>query len=219
MRPSPSSPPSCRSSALASFRAGAGGGSRKASEVGSATPQAAQSSRRGLRSADEDFRASEGLERAGRGLFPEAVADARLRAAGAAAPLIGGGARDAHGFQPCQADIRLEDRHAGETGIDDDAHALDGERGLGDGGGEHHLAPPGLRRAYRQILLAALQGAVERREVDGGIGDALAQKAFDPADLPLPRQEDQDGAALGPQGARDRIRYLLVDAAVGSRPR
>ena len=44
------------------------------------------------------------------------------------------------------------------------------------------------------------------------------KSAFDPADLPLARQEDQDGAALGPQGARDRIRYLLVDAAVRVAP-
>ena len=77
------------------------------------------------------------------------------------------------------------------------------------------LRRPGFAGLDGEILLAALERAVERREVDGGIGDALAQKRLDPADLALPRQEDQDGAGLGPQGARDRIRDLLLDAAVG----
>ena len=81
------------------------------------------------------------------------------------------------------------------------------------------LRRPGFAGLDREILLAAVQGAVERREVDGGIGDALAQEGLDPADLPLPRQEDQDGAGLGPQGARDRIRHLLLDAAVRDRAR
>ena len=35
-----------------------------------------------------------------------------------------------------------------------------------------------------------------------GSRDALAQKGLDPADLALPRQEDQDGAALGAQRAQ-----------------
>ncbi len=60
----------------------------------------------------ENFRLAVGLERSGLRLVPEPVADAGLRAAGAAAALIGGGARDPHGLQPGQAHIRLVTRHA-----------------------------------------------------------------------------------------------------------
>ena len=97
----------------------------------------------------QDLGPRKGFERPGRGLLPEAIAHARLRAARAPAALVGGGARDAHCFEPREPEIGLVDRHAGEAGIDDDPHAFDGERGLGDRGGEHHLAaawPCGARR-------------------------------------------------------------------------
>ena len=116
------------------------------------------------------------------------IADARLGAAGAAAPLVGGGARHAHRLQPRQAEGGLEARHAREPAIDDDAHALDGERGLGDGGGQHHLAPPGRGRLDGAVLGLLLHGAVERGEVDRGIARcARASSSLGPADLALAR--------------------------------
>ena len=97
----------------ASFRAGAGGGSRKLSVVGSVTPQAAQSSRSGRKIGGEDFGPRERFERPGAGLFPQAIADAGLGASRATPALIGGGARDAHGLEPGQTDIRLVDAERG----------------------------------------------------------------------------------------------------------
>ena len=60
----------------------------------------------------EDFRPRIGFERGGLRLVPQPVADAGLGAAGAAAALVGGGARDAHGLEPGQADVGLVARHA-----------------------------------------------------------------------------------------------------------
>ena len=90
-----------------------------------------------------DFRLREGHEARRLRLIPQAVADAGLGAARAAAALIGGGTRHAHGFEPRDADVGLEARHARQAAIDDDAHALDGERGFGDGRREHDLALAG----------------------------------------------------------------------------
>ena len=63
----------------------------------------------------EDFRPRVGLERGGLRLIPKPIRDARLGAPGTAAALVGGGARDAHGFEPRQPDIRLVARHAREA--------------------------------------------------------------------------------------------------------
>ena len=125
----------------------------------------------------EDFRPRVGLERRGLRLVPQPVADAGLGAAGAAAALVGGGARHPHGLEPRQADVRLVARHAREPAVDHDAHALDGERGFGDRGGEHDLAPAGRRRRDGAVLGLRVERAVERHHVDRGIADALLAAA------------------------------------------
>ena len=81
--------------------------------------------REGRKIRRQNFRPRKRLERRGLRLVPQPVTDARLDAAGAAAPLIGRRARHPHGLEPRHADIRLEARHAREAGIDDDAHAFD----------------------------------------------------------------------------------------------
>ncbi len=106
----------------------------------------------------QNLRRCEGFKRAGRGFFPKPIAKAWFQAPGTAASLIGGGAGDAHGLQPRQAAVRLVARHAGETGIDDDPHAFDGERGFGDRRGEHDF--PAARLGRRDG--AFLRRAVER---------------------------------------------------------
>ena len=77
--------------------------------------------------AAENFRLGVRLKRRGLSLVPQPQADARLGAAGAAATLVGGGARDPYGFQPRQPHVRLVARHAREPGVDHDAHTLDGD--------------------------------------------------------------------------------------------
>ena len=90
----------------------------------------------------ENFRLGISGERSGLRFVPQPVANAGLGAAGAAPALIDRGARGAHGLKPGQADIRLVARHPRHAGIDDNAHALDGQRGLGDRGRQHDLALP-----------------------------------------------------------------------------
>ena len=102
----------------------------------------------------EDFRLRIGRERGGLRLVPQPVADAGLGAAGAAAALVDRGARGAHGLQPRQADVGLVARHPRHAGIDDDAHALDGQRGLGDRGRQHDLALALRRRRDGAVLHA-----------------------------------------------------------------
>ena len=118
--------------------------------AGSVTPQAAQSRRSDDRSAERISGRPIRLQRPVRRLVPQPVAHARLGAAGAAAALVGGGPRHAHGLEPRQADVGLVARHARQPAIDHHAHALDGQRGLGDGGGEHDLAPARRRRRRRR---------------------------------------------------------------------
>ena len=86
----------------------------------------------------------------------------------AAAALVGAVTGDAQGFQARHAVEGGEARHAHPAGVDDHADALDGQRGLGDGGGEHDLAAAGGRRLHGGVLLLARQGAVKR--VQGYVG-------------------------------------------------
>ena len=160
----------------------------------------------------QNFRPRIGLQRAGLRLVPQPVADTRLGAAGAAAALVGGGARHAHGFQPCEADVRLVTRHARKPAVDDDAHALDGQRGLRDRGRQHHLAPPGRRRRYGAVLLARVERAVERDDIDGRIGHALLEQRLGAADFAGAGQEHQQRALIGAQGALHGVGHLGFDA-------
>ena len=80
----------------------------------------------------ENFRPIGGLERGGLRLVPQPVAYAGLRASGPPPPLVRGGARHAHGFEPGQSHVGLIARHARKPRIDHNAHPLDGERGLRD---------------------------------------------------------------------------------------
>ena len=91
-----------------------GGASMNASVAGSVTPHCARSSTKRRQIGAEYFRLGVRLERSGLRLVPQAIANARRRASGAAAALIGGGARHAHGLEPRQADIGLVARYARE---------------------------------------------------------------------------------------------------------
>ena len=114
----------------------------------------------------EDFRLGVGGERRGLRLVPQPVADAGLGAAGAAAALIDRGARGAHGLQPRQADVGLVARHPRQAGIDHDADALDGQRGLGDRGRQHHLALALRRRRDGAVLHGGVERAEQRHDLD-----------------------------------------------------
>ncbi len=199
MRPCASMAPSSPSSALASLSAGSGGGSRNASLRRIADAPLRQVEHEGRQVGRQDFRPRIGLQRAGLRLVPQPVADARLGAPGAAAALVGGRARDPHGLQPRQTDIRLVARHARQAAVDHHAHAFDGERGFRDRGRQHHLAPARRRRRNGAVLLARIERAVERDDIDVGVGDALLEQRLGAADFGGARQEHQQRAGIRAQ--------------------
>ena len=139
----------------------------------------------------ENFRRGKGVERAGRGLLPQAIADAGLGASRAAAALVGGGARHADRLQPRQADVGLIARRAGQAAVDHHPDALDGERGLGDGCRQHDLPPSRRGGRHGEILRAAIHRAKQRRDIDGVVANVLAQTLGDAQDFALTRQEHE----------------------------
>ena len=163
----------------------------------------------------KDFGLGVGGERRGLRLVPQPVADAGLGAAGAAAALIDRGARGAHGLEPRQADVGLVARHPRHAGIDHDADALDGQRGLRDRGRQHHLALALGRRCDGAVLHGGVERAEQRHDFDRRVVDPLAEKILGAADFRGPRQERQHRARIGAQRHRDRIRHLPLQRRIG----
>ncbi len=160
----------------------------------------------------ENFRPVGGLERGGLRLVPQPIADAGLGAAGAAAPLVGGGARDPHGLEPGEPHVGLVARHPREPAIDHDAHAFDRERGLRDRGREHDLAPAGRRRARspgparrrRARHRAARYRSRDRRRARAS---SVSVRRISAA----PGRKTKQRTGLGAQRARDGIGDLPFD--------
>jgi len=159
----------------------------------------------------ENFRPVGRLERGGLRLVPQPIADAGLSAPGAAAALVGGGARDPHGLEPGEPHVGLVARHPREPAIDHHPHAFDGQRGLRDRGREHDLAPAGRRRRDRPVLHVGVERTVKRHDVDGAIADALAQERLGAADLGGAGKKDQERSGLRPQRAHDGVGDLRLD--------
>ena len=99
---------------------------------------------------------------------PQPVAKARPEPAGAALALLGRGAADRHGDQPAHPRARREAKAPLEPAVDHRGHALDRQAGLGDVGGEHHLALARCRRPDHRVLLGPRQIAVERMDCTPG---------------------------------------------------
>ena len=161
---------------------GAGGGHRAGGrrvEEGqrrpAPAPQAARSRARPDSSASRISGRSCGRQAAVQRLRPQPDGDARRGAAGAAGALLGGGPGDADGGEAGQPGRGVEPRGAAEAAIHHDADAGHGQRGLGDGGGQHHLAAsPGAERA---VLLGGRHLAVQRQHVGVDAGQPLGGAA------------------------------------------
>ncbi len=149
-------------------------------------------------------------ETAGLFLVPKPVADPGPGPAGAAAALRGRGAADADGGQTGQAAGRLEARHARQAAVDDHPHPLDGQAGLRHRGGQHHLAAAGRRRFDGAVLFRLVERAIERGEVDVG-RQAIGEQAGRAVNLPLSREEGEDGAALLRQRLPDGPGHRLLE--------
>mmetsp|Transcript_9971 Transcript_9971/g.40376 ORF Transcript_9971/g.40376 Transcript_9971/m.40376 type:complete len:224 (+) Transcript_9971:1067-1738(+) len=93
----------------------------------------------------------------------EAQADARLHAAGAARPLLGAGARDAHLAQGRHAALGIVGLLLGLARVDDVEHVRDGDGGLGNVRADHHLPLAGRRRLENLLLRRAADRRVQRQ--------------------------------------------------------
>ena len=85
-------------------------------------------------------------------LAPQSIRGTRLGSAGSTRPLLGRCSARGHRGQPCHPGPWIEPRLAGKTGIDHDADPVDGQRGLGDVGAQHHASAARRRRLQCTIL-------------------------------------------------------------------
>ncbi len=120
-------------------------------------------------------------------------------AAGAAGALLGRGAGDPGECQALESGRRIGARLLHPTGVDDAGDAVDGDRGLGDVGGQHDLAP--RPRTQDQILLARGKIAVELDDREVALAGEGCEGLRGAPDLGRAGQEDQ-------QVARGRLQPL-----------
>ncbi|MNZ75235.1 hypothetical protein D3C78_937090 [compost metagenome] len=73
-------------------------------------------------------------------LGPQAITHAGFQSPGPARTLCGAGFGDALGVEAGHAAAGVKTRHPCQPGIDHHAHAIDGQAGFGDVGGQHHFA-------------------------------------------------------------------------------
>ncbi|MNN19072.1 hypothetical protein D3C81_1323010 [compost metagenome] len=97
-------------------------------------------------------------------LGPQAITHARLQAPGPARALGGAGLGNALGVETGHAAAGVETRHPRQPGIDHHAHAVDGQTGLGDVGGQHHFALARRCRIDRGPLRGEVQFTVQRAQ-------------------------------------------------------
>ena len=132
------------------------------------------------------------------GLGPQAHTFAGGGASGAAGALIGAGLGDFFNEQGVDAAMRIVTGNARESAVDDEAHAVDGDGGLGDIRGDDDL---GLVVAGDGgVLIARGKFAVERQQdVAAGLGGVA--DGFDGlADLESAGHEDQHVAGVALPG-------------------
>ncbi len=143
---------------------------------------------------------------------PQPIADTRLQPPGTAGALRRGGAGDAPRLEPRHAATGVEARHTRQPGVDHHPHALDGQAGLGDVGGQYHLAHTCRRRLDSRALVCQIQLAVQRAEQDiAAPFQRFGQRLVDPADLGLTRQEHQQAARLFVQRLQHRLQHPRFD--------
>ena len=183
-------------------RPAAGGGSSQRSSAGSLTPHCASSSASGARSAARISGAVCERQRPRAG--PAATAGSRRPApCGRRGPAAGRPRpADLDRLQPGHAAAGIEAGHAHQPAVDHDAHALDGQAGLGDGGGEHDLAPARRRGPIAASCAVLGQVAVERQRSGRRPVEAVPQQLLHAADLARAGQEDQHVASRSSSACR-----------------
>lgn len=158
----------------------------------------------------KDFGRRKWLQSASLPGIPQADRHARRGAAGAAGPLIRRGFRHPHSFQPRDTGVRFVSRHARQAGIDDNTHAVDGDRGLRDRRRQHDLAATRRWWADGAILRRTIERAIQGREIDIG-RRAIAQTFGDPLDLALTGQKGENRPLFVGQRLADGRRHAFLD--------
>ena len=135
--------------------------------------------------------------------------------------LVGARLRDGFDREALHLRAGAEARDARQPRVDDVVDARDGERRLGDVGGQHD--PPLPMDSEHPVLLGRGQPRVERQYLEL-VGDPLwfqlLQRVGGVADLPLPGTEDEDVAgSLRHQltdGLGDRLRLVVHELVVAN---
>ena len=127
-------------------------------------------------------------------LGPEPDAVARRGAARATEPLLGRGAADLFDEERVDPAMGIEPRHARQAAVDDDAHAVDGQRGFGDVGRDDDFSL--LARRDGGVLLGGRKFAVQRMKREIARGKAVPQRVERALDFVRAGHENED-VALG----------------------
>ena len=159
----------------------------------------------------EDFRRGLRRQRCMSGLGPQPITHAGSRAPGAAAALVGRGARNRHGLEAAHAAVGIEALPTLETRIDDDPHAFDGEARLGEVRRDDDFASPRRRGTQRRILCRGVEIAVQRQHLQRRIARAAGDGIATAPDFRGARQEDEHVAGIGLQRAQDDASGALLD--------
>lgn len=138
-------------------------------------------------------------QRAVRGLGVQAQALARRRASSAASALLRGGLGHRHSRQDVDAARRVEVPPLCVPGVDDEAHAVDGDARLGDVGREDDLAGAARRRRPHGVLVVGGQARVQRQELHRQRaarrgGRAVREPLHRVLDLVAPGEEEEQVA-------------------------
>ena len=140
--------------------------------------------------------------------------DALRDAAAAPGPLVGGGLADRLDRQPLHLGAHRVAADPRDAGVDDVADAGDGQRRLGDVGGEHDAAHDRGVAGEDLVLVGGAEAGVERDDLEAVTLERVERVGGVP-DLPLARQEDEHVARpLGRQLAdrvEDRLGLVALD--------
>ena len=193
------------------LRLGEGGrvGRGEEGEIGGCGAPLGQGEGEGGEVGARDLGRGEGGHRALGAARPGAKAHPGLGAPGAAAALVGLGAARRLGDEARHAGARVVARAPGAAAVHDDAHALNRQRGLGDGGGEDELAARGGGDG------GALRGGRHGAEQRHHLGAAAFEPRGDAADLPLAGQEGEGAAPFLGQRAADEVGHAGLELAQG----
>jgi hypothetical protein len=150
------------------------------------------------------------------GFLPQAIGHARPLTRGAARALGGGGLTGARGDEAGNAGHLVELGPARKPGIDHHANAVERQRGLGNGRGQHDAAAPLRIAPDCRALARRLDLPVQRQDQRGR--QALGEKIGGAFDIAHAGQEAEDVAGLLLPGLDHGIGHGLIGAELRACP-